>query len=127
MNKSKFFELHRPKPPQPIDIAGLEGARIKTLAASEKANQWTAWYLKKDGSIDLEKHKKRIARLIQICLVNSDGVRIFDESEIDAIGGIDAKEFERIGAKCLEANSFLDEGDAEKNSEGPPESADTTE
>ena len=120
MSKADFFSKHKSKF-FPINIEGLESAKIRSLSASQKANLLEAWWTGKNEKVIPSKYEKRLARWVQVCIVDDSGSEIFGESDIDDLMEIPAAELERISMACIHFNGYWEDPaeTTEKNFESP--------
>ena len=81
-----------------VDIPGFGGVRIQSLSAAEAAelnigNQT-------DGKFDPEKYKTYKERVIVLCLVDENNLRLFHEDDVETLHEQDATIIDAIYEAC---------------------------
>lgn len=79
--------------------------RLRVMTGAER-NKFEQSVIKGKGQMNLDLFREKV---IALCAVDEDGERIFDSSDVAALGKKNAAAISRVADVCLRLNGFSDE------------------
>lgn len=103
-------KLKAKKPVEKAEILGVEGWLFKSSSIEMEGWRVFSNATNKDGEPDMEKRRLSPSKLIQISFRDEDFNKVFEESDLPLIGGIDDDEINKVFKRCLSINGYGGEG-----------------
>lgn len=96
-------------PRQEVEVPEWGGAvHVRTLTGAER-DEFEGESLQKRGRLREVNLENLRARLCALCIVDADGLRLFNEMDVDKLGGKSAKALDRVFAVAQRMNGFTRE------------------